>query len=646
MFILLFRLLQHVVTRFILLCLWLALFPFVAIAQDLPSPYLQELFELADKKNLHQQRYWRLLLHYRQDFLGGYTSEVDDPGFFHSKEGKTDPKAELQATLAQFFSQELVGRSKQVAQCAFIARFQWLRDHLHFDETRLPFQKCERFENWFKELNPDSITMIFPSAFMDNPASMFGHSFLRIDQQGQTEHTRILAYTINFAAEVPPDVGVEFVFKGIFGGYQGFFSTIPYYVKVQEYRDIENRDIWEYRLNFSPEQIHRLLMHTWEMGNAYFDYFFFKENCAYHILSLLEVADPQFHLTDQFHFWTIPADTIRLLIQREGFVQRISYRPAGSTNLKRKRASLQASERSWLHQLIQDPFLASDAAFLQLPQARQTFLLDLASDYLRYKGRTDQNMADVYKTKNQSVLLSRSQIKVPSAPFSVSPFTLSPEQGHETARMGVGIGWRNDELFEHIGIRAVYHDLLDPDPGYTLDSQIELGSLALRHYHRRNQFRIEQFTLANVMSLAPIDSWFRWPSWKVTIEMNTVKTPSCDLCSNGHFNVGAGGALETHFFQREVFFLFGEADANVSGAFDENHRVGGGVSAGVMANVTDNWKWLASGGYLGYLFGDRSDDVKIAVGQRWTFAKNFAFRTTFTHHDRDNEFLAVFHGYF
>ena len=128
--------------------------------------------------------------------------------------------------------------------------------------------------------------------------------------------------------------------------------------------------------------------------------------------------------------------------------------------------------------------------------------------------------------------------------------------------------------------------------------------------------------------------------------MNTVKTPSCDLCSNGHFNVGAGGALETHFFQREVFFLFGEADANVSGAFDENHRVGGGVSAGVMANVTDNWKWLASGGYLGYLFGDRSDDVKIAVGQRWTFAKNFAFRTTFTHHDRDNEFLAVFHGYF
>lgn len=560
--------------------------------------------------------------------------------------GKTDPEGELHATLTQFFSDELVGRSQQVAQCAFIARFHWLSDQLQFDRNRFPFQTCERFENWLNELNPASITLIFPAAFMNNPVSMFGHSFLRIDQQGQTEHTRILAYTINYAAEVPPDVGVEFAFKGIFGGYQGYFSTIPYYIKVQEYRDIENRDIWEYRLNFSRNQIHRMLMHTWEMGNAYFDYYFFKENCAYHILSLLEVADPQFHLTDQFHVWTIPADTIRLLFQREGFVQDITYRPAGSTTLKRKRATILPSETFLLNQLATNPSIAQQPDFLQLTQARRIFLLDLASDYLRYKSRTDKKLADDYNTKNQSILVSRSHIQVPSPPFPVAPFSLSPEQGHETARMGVGIGWRNDELFEHIDIRAVYHDLLDPDPGYTPDSQIQLGALSLRHYHRRNQFRIEQLTLVNVLSLSPIDSWFRGPSWKIKFGMNTVKTRSCDLCSNGNLNVGAGGALETHLFQREVFFLFGEADANVSGAYDENHRIGGGVSAGMVANVTENWKWLVSGGYLGYFLGDRSDDVSISVGQRWTFAKNFAVRTTFTHHDQDNELLTVFHGYF
>jgi hypothetical protein len=99
---------------------------------------------------------------------------------------------------------------------------------------------------------------------------------------------------------VPPGSNLDYPVRGIFGGYRGYFSTIPYYLKVQEYRDIENRDIWEYRLNLTEPQIRRLLMHAWELGNASFDYYFFKENCSYHLLSLLEYADPSLHLTDQF----------------------------------------------------------------------------------------------------------------------------------------------------------------------------------------------------------------------------------------------------------------------------------------------------------------------------------------------------------
>jgi hypothetical protein len=59
----------------------------------------------------------------------------------------------------------------------------------------LPAEPCERFQSWFKELNPASMTLIFPSAYMNNPSSMFGHLLLRVDQKGQTEQTRLLAYT-------------------------------------------------------------------------------------------------------------------------------------------------------------------------------------------------------------------------------------------------------------------------------------------------------------------------------------------------------------------------------------------------------------------------------------------------------------------
>jgi len=52
---------------------------------------------------------------------------------------------------------------------------------------------------------------------MNNPAFMFGHSFSRIDQKRQTEQTRILAYTINQAAEVPAKTLIE-VFQEIITG--------------------------------------------------------------------------------------------------------------------------------------------------------------------------------------------------------------------------------------------------------------------------------------------------------------------------------------------------------------------------------------------------------------------------------------------
>ncbi|MDT3776900.1 DUF4105 domain-containing protein [Nitrospira sp. MA-1] len=602
--------------------------------------------EQAVRDKLHEQRYWHLLLHYQPSLFGGHTSEVDDPGFFLSENGKEDPEAELRATISFFFSDKLVGRSQQPAQCAFVARYHWLKEKLKFEEAKLPSHECERFHHWYDEFDAEFISMIFPSAFMGNPASMFGHTFLRVDPKGQTEQTRILAYTINYAAEVPPNPGIEYAYKGVFGGYKGFFSTIPYYMKVKEYGDIENRDIWEYRLNFSPDQIHRLLMHVWELGNAYFDYYFFKENCAYHILSLLEVADPNLHLTDQFHFATIPGNTIRLLFRYKGLVKESVYRPARSTLLKRKRSDLEKQETSLLPKLLNDPHLTERFEFRQLPRNRQIFLLDFASDVLRYKAATDQDKSEDYKAKNRSILVTRSQIKIPSPSFHVEPFSLSPDHGHNSLRVGEGFGWRNHEIFEEISVRAAYHDLLDPDAGYTQDAQIELLDLRLRHYHSRNQFRVERFTFANILSLAPIDSLFISPSWKFNVGMDTVKTSSCDLCSNGNINAGIGGAQETQIFKREVFFLLGEIDANVSGAYKENHRVGGGISGGVMATITPRWKWLISAGYLYYPLGDRSHDIPVSVGQRWTFAKNFAVRATFTHHDRDNEVLTVLHGYF
>jgi len=624
------------------------LVPFPSSAQQSDrDQYLTQLIDQAAQENLADQREWHLLLHYQKGIFGGYESEQDDPGFFMSVHGKRDPAAELAATLAQFFSAELVGRSQQPAQCAFIARYHWLKEQLKFDPLRLPPLTCERFDRWYNDFEADSISLIFPSAFLNNPASMFGHTLFRVDQKGQTEQTRILAYTINYAAEVPPDAGLAYPIRGIFGSYRGYFSTIPYYLKVREYRDIENRDIWEYRLNLTEHQMRRFLMHAWELGgNAWFDYFFFKENCSYHILALLDYADPELYLTDEFVGWTVPADTIRLVVSKPGLVSEITYRPSRSTVIKRKRESLPAEERDLAHRMTQDVGELTSPAFTRLVPAKQAFLLDLASDYLRYRIETTDSPKPEWKERNRAVLTTRSQLRIPSEEFVVRPFAKQPELGHKMHRASIGGGWRNNDTFEEATFRGGYHDLLDPEVGYTPDAQIEMASITVRHYNRADQTRVERATLLNLLSLSPIDSVFHAPSWKLNIGMNTIRHHDCQLCSNGFFNAGIGGAKELQLLNREVLFAFAETEANISKAYHELHRVGGGGTIGMLADLTERWKFMATGSYLKFPLGDKSDDFRWYVGSRFTLAQNWTVRLEYNHRDRDNDVVISVQAFF
>jgi hypothetical protein len=625
----------------------MAVFVTTVAAEPADPAYLSELIRKATDKKLADSREWHVLLHYRPNFFGGVTSEQDGPAFFLAPDGKTNPQAELEATLAKFFSDELIGEAKQTVQCAFIARYHWLREKLAFDDRRLLPRTCEKFNNWMDGLNPRSITLIFPSAFMNNPASMFGHSLFRVDRQGQTPQTRILAYTINFMAEVPDGEGILFAVRGMVGGYKGAFSVIPYYLKVKEYRDIENRDIWEYRLNLTDAQVRRMLMHVWEMGNASFDYFFFRENCSYQLLPLLETANPSWRFADQFAGWTLPGDTVRLLTQQLGLVGDAVYRPARTTQIRRRYQRLSSDERGVLKKILEEPSIAREPAFQQLAAERQALMLDIASDYLRYLSITDEKQAEAYKSRDREVLIARSQLKIKSDDTPVEPFVTRPEIGHHASRIGVAAGYRQDEWFEEVNLRASYHDLLDPEPGYAPGYQIELLSGALRHYEKQNQTRLEQFTLANVMSLTPADALFLSPSWKVNVGMQTLRHNDCRYCTAGLVNGGAGLTFETHFLKREYFFGFGELEITYSHAFEEKHRAGGGGTLGVVADLTDRWRLLASAGYLRFALGEKSDEVRWSVGQRYTLAKDAALRFEFNHRERrDNEALFTIHAYF
>ena len=120
-----------------------------------PADYLDELIARARAENLASRREWLDLGHYRPGLLGsGPTSLIDSPGFFNAADGKVDPEAELEATLAAFFAGPAAGDQPQHPQCAFPARYHWLKSVLGFDPARLQEQACPRFADW---LTPEDV---------------------------------------------------------------------------------------------------------------------------------------------------------------------------------------------------------------------------------------------------------------------------------------------------------------------------------------------------------------------------------------------------------------------------------------------------------------------------------------------------------
>ncbi len=580
--------------------------------------------------HLADRREWRVLLHYRPDAAAErLVSDADDSRFFLASTGKTDPRAELAATLRAFFRAEYVGGDPQPAQCAFIARYRWLRRELDFDDRRLPPQRCDRFQHWFRELNAEAATLVFTSAYLNNPASLFGHTLLRLDRHGQTEQTRLLAYAINYAADDSGSHGLLYAVDGITGGFQGRFEIQPYYQLVRTYSDLENRDIWEYSLQLSPPQLQRLLEHAWELRGIQFDYFFFRENCAWQLLTLLETADPTLHLSDDFPLWTLPPDTIRLLAQQPGLIGEVTARPARGTTIRRRHAALTSNERRLARRLRDDPTVAALPMFTRLPLERRALLLELALDdrQYRYASTAKDSAATVPSDETAHRLLTvRNRLKVAATPVSTEPYATRPETGHASRRLGIEFGQRAGTTFVEWNARASYHDLLEPDAGYTPDAQIELLSIAVRAYAAGGGLKLDRLTLLDITSLPPSAAPSLRPAWRIHAGWEPYPEAACPDCTTFNLSGGLGLAVETAWPWRTVWFGLPGLEFDYGSVFAGDQRIGLSMTVGALAQPMARWKILASVNGLQDWSSDTDTTVRAALSQSLTLTRDLLLR--------------------
>lgn len=567
-------------------------------------------------------------MHYVPNLIApGVHGLVDSRDFYNAPDGKNDPQAELDGTLRAFFSEAEETDEVQHPQCRFPARYAWLAVELGFDQGRMPRPQCRRYRDWRSALDAKQLTLVFASAYLDNPGSMYGHTLLRIDAADQDERTRLLAYSISFAAATNETNGLIFAVKGLFGGYPGVFAMLPYYVKVREYSDLENRDLWEYELDLSPEELERVLRHAWELLPAYFEYYFFDENCSYHLLALLQVARPDLELTAPFRLWALPVDTVRALTDQPGLVKRIVYRPARSTIIAERLARMQPEERRMARDLGLGTLNADDVALRALPPERAARVVEAGYDYLNYRRTTGTSEVKDGGALARDLLVARSQIDAPSqTPRIETP--VRPDEGHRTARMSTGAGRRDRQGFLELGVRPTYHDIVDDDAGYIGGAQIEFFQLRARRYEGASA-RIESFIPVNIFSLSPRDEFVQRKSWRVAAGWQRSMTRSgaepLAVAADG----GLGGAWRAGRVAR--VYASAEGAARAHEQFEKGYSLGLGARIGALVDPAPRWRVHAYAQQLGSVAGERVDPGALVLEQRFSLTRDLALRFDLSH---------------
>jgi hypothetical protein len=548
--------------------------------------YLGELQQLAREKGLAADRTWEVLLHYKSAG-SGTKSLVDDPAFFNSQNGGRDREAELFATLASFFT-GTVKEGEEHPQCRFIARYTWLNEQLAFDPARLPKAACPEFDKALGMVNPRSVVLVFPNTLLNLPSSMFGHTLLRLNTQYESD---LLSHAVNYAAITGDSLGLFYVFKGIFGFYHGRYSNLPYYEKVQEYSDLEHRDIWEYHLNLTPDEAYRVFLHIWEMKAFYANYYFFDQNCSFNLLFLIEAGRPSLRLTDEFYgksrFWVIPVDTVRAA-QKFKIIDKVTYRPSRATKILRISESMDPALRDMTFEVIDRKRMPASVLLTDLRVEDKREVLDLSTELTQYRFSKRKLEKEHYEKQFLDILAARSTLGVAPANAYPDVMPIRPDQGHRSGRFRMGGGYRTDTWFTEFEWRAAYHELADFDEGYVRGAQINFMDLSFRYYFEDEKLRLHRWRIVDIVSLFPWNNIFKPVSWKVLFGVDEML-----LRDGGDHPVprlNAGGGLTLGTGDNVRFYLFGEGDILASTRLEKDYAVGFGGTAGLIANIMNDWK--------------------------------------------------------
>ncbi len=532
--------------------------------QGLADP--ARLLSSKEVKSLSESDAWKKLLFYAKKAFNRQASLFDSKEFFVSLEGKTNPLLEMQAMIIGMYKDPIeFPDPEKHPLCRFPVRADFLIEQLKIDRTTLPSPKCELREKWLSRNVVKKISLVFSSYYTDNPASMFGHSFLKlrvnpVSLGGKQQHSanELLDFAVNYAAYMGEVNQVTYYWKGLTGQFPGKFSMEPFYVKVQEYNNFEQRDLWVYDLALTEVEAVRLASIMWEISENEINYFYFDDNCSALMLALLDAAKPELDLYSKLpHQWIIPVDTLKAVTSQPGLVTGIQYIPSTRTKFLTRFRFLEPTEQQLVDELVkknEPKELASEIE--KLPAKAQVEVLDTLVELVDFKEDiAGADLGTVYKDLRAEALKIRSRIPERSEKLIITPDESErPDKAHGTTLLSLAAGSNaKGGALTQLHWRPALHGFADVAEGYPKGLNIGFLNTRIAWDHESKKYILRHLGGIEIKSVPTVEPVIKKNAWTINVGQRHRFDcgPGTDsMCLSSFLNFGNG--FSNHLFSKNV----------------------------------------------------------------------------------------------
>lgn len=458
----------------------------------------QSLIEFSKNKQ------WLKLLHYKT--TPSFQSYITSQYFFLSTTADNSSLDELKATITAFYLPISINESDDKhAQCQFPARLNLIQKQLNLSTYgELPLVECAEYKIWRQQIKKDSISLIFASGYMSNPASMYGHLLLKFSEVNSYKSSELLDNSLNYGAIVPANENpLLYVLRGIFGGYNAGFSDQQFFKHKHNYGNVELRDMWEYKLKLTPEDVSLIVEHLWEILPAKFDYYFVDENCAYHFAKLIELVLDEPIISDD-SLWVLPNSVAtglaKVKYKNKPLLAEVNFIPSRETVLFDYYRQLTVEQKQVAEAIIGNDFSFVIKKYEALSNDEKKVIIESLFQYINVVKQKDKQH-EVIKTGKQKLISERLKLPIGKAiRYSTGKENAAPHLARKPSKISLGMATlEQSKFYTTAGFRMTYFDDLSSSVGLSEFSNLEMIDVEI--ITDKTQAKILKLDLIDISSL-------------------------------------------------------------------------------------------------------------------------------------------------